>query len=144
MSLVIPQNEYHGTRMTSIMMISQAVAATATLLVIQGIPLSAEVADATWAGAIERLGLAIVLVVFFVWTGWEREKRMGKRIDQLEKQATAMATKLATLGALITETTQRDMSIIEEVMTTLKSRPCMAFDSIDSFEKWKRNCHPDE
>lgn len=91
-----------------------------------------------WVSAIERLGLAIALVAFFVWTGWQREQRMGKRIDYLEKQASSLGNKLAALTELVTEALKRDTTVIADAIATLHGRPCMAFKNHDEFAAWQR------
>ena len=91
-----------------------------------------------WVSAIERLGLAIALVAFFVWTGWQREQRMGKRIDYLEKQAGTLGSKLAALTELVTEALKRDTSVIAEAIETLHGRTCVAFSNHEEFLDWQR------
>lgn len=97
-----------------------------------------------WVAAIERLGLAIALVAFFVWTGWQREQRMGKRIDYLEKQAGNLGNKLAALTELVTEALKRDTTMITEAIQTLGGRPCMAFRSREEFAAWQRDNSQEE
>jgi len=91
-----------------------------------------------WMSAIERLGLAIALVAFFVWTGWQREQRMGKRIDYLKKQASNLGNKLAALTELVTEALKRDTSVIAEAIDTLHGRTCVACGSHEEFLDWQR------
>jgi len=91
-----------------------------------------------WIALIERLGLAIVLVGFFVWTGWQREKRMGKRIDYLEKQNVAVIGKLAGLTGLVTETIRLNTETVSGMTRLIESRPCVAFQTYDEFNEWKR------
>jgi hypothetical protein len=38
----------------------------------------------SWAQFISQLGLSVSLVLFFVWTGTEREKKMSDRLAALE------------------------------------------------------------
>lgn len=92
--------------------------------------------DLDWLQVVERLGLAVALVVFFVWTSWQREQRMGKRIDWLEKQGNTFSSKLAALTELVTEALRRDTDIVEEAVQTLESRPCIAFENQEQFAAW--------
>lgn len=94
-----------------------------------------------WTAMIERLGLAIVLVAFFVWTGWEREKRMSKRIDYLEKQYTAVSGKLGGLTELVSETIRMNTETVAGMTKLIESRPCVAFQSYEEFHEWKRLHH---
>lgn len=129
-----------NTRMigTHTMIFFQAIVAASALLLSQTIPSQTE-----WMAVVERLGLAIALVAFFVWTGWEREKRMGKRIDYLEKQLTALSGKLVSLGDRVVEITQRDLGIVEKVVQSIESRPCMAFETIEEYYRWRDETRKD-
>ena len=91
-----------------------------------------------WLSILERLGLAAALVVFFVWASWQRERRMGKRIDYLEKQTIVISGKLAALGMLVTESMNKQGTIVDNFTKMLSSRPCVAFDSIEKFQEWKK------
>jgi hypothetical protein len=112
----------------------QAIVAAGTVLLVQAVPEN----TSDWISMIERLGLAVALVIFFVWTGWKREARMAARIDYLEKEVTKTNAKLATLSALITETMDRDRETLSEMIETLKGRPCVAFKNTESFRRWQK------
>lgn len=112
----------------------QAITATSAFLMAE----AATAPELDWLAMVERLGLAVALVLFFVWTGWQREQRMAKRIDQLEKQALTLSTKLAALTEQFNETMRRDIDLVAEAVKTLESRPCVAFDDHETFDKWRK------
>lgn len=116
-----------------ILNLTQAISGGLVFLAAQAITL-----DADWMTVIERLGLAVALVAYFVWTGWQREQRMAKRIDQLEKQLNTTTSRLAALTELVTETIKRDTEVVSDAMKALHDRPCVAFDSAEEFDAWKR------
>ena len=126
------ERKRNGTMSSPVGHLFQALFAVGALLLAQ----TAVSTDIDWMGAIERLGLAVVLVVFFVYTSWQREQRMGKRIDQLERQAVSQNSKLAALTELVTEALKRDTEIVDDALKTLESRPCYAV-TREQFEKWK-------
>jgi uncharacterized protein YoxC len=89
-----------------------------------------------WITAIERFGLAITLVIFFVVTSWLRERRMAKRIDQLEKQVVSISNKLAAQTENTTALIKKENELMQEAIRTLSLRPCFAFESHEEFSKW--------
>ena len=74
---------------------------------------------------LERLGLAVALVVFFVYTGWRREQRMGARIDKLE----------AKLAAQSTEALRVDAVNLAAALEILSKRTCYAFPNREAYER---------
>lgn len=97
-----------------------------------------------WATMVERLGLAVALVLFFVWTGWIREKRMARRLDHLEdansKLEIANATlteKLAALTEKVTVALSRENTLVDDALKVLDGRTCFAFKSRDEFDAFK-------
>jgi hypothetical protein len=88
--------------------------------------------------AVERLGLAIALVVFFVVTGWKREQRMAKRLDWLEKENDKLSNKLATLGEQVNQTLLHNQRFMQEHLSILNSRTCYAFANREEFERHQR------
>jgi hypothetical protein len=92
--------------------------------------------DLDWASAIERLGIAVVLLVFFVGTSWIREKRMAKRIDQLEKQVVSVSNKLAALTENTTQLIKEENALMQQAIQSLSTRPCFAFENREEFDAW--------
>lgn len=93
---------------------------------------------------VERLGLAIGLVIFFTVTGWYRENRMAKRLDALEEdnrrlgiENAKLSEKIVTLTDQVTEALQRDTQVITDAIKVLGLRTCWAFNSRDDFETFK-------
>lgn len=97
-----------------------------------------------WIAMIERLGLAVALVIFFVYTGWLREKRMAARLDklenannELERENTRFAERLSAVSEQVTAALQKDATIISEAMATLAERTCFAFKNREEFDAFK-------
>lgn len=97
-----------------------------------------------WVTMVERLGLAVALVIFFVTTGWIREKRMARRLDHLEdansKLEIANATlteKLASLTDKVTTALSRENTLVDDALKVLDGRTCFAFKSRDEFDAFK-------
>ncbi|MCU0871477.1 MAG: hypothetical protein MUE50_03955 [Pirellulaceae bacterium] len=66
-----------------------------------------------WVKAITTLGLSSALVLFFVLTSWQREKRMSDRITKLENAREAKA------------------------VSAIEGRPCYAFANREDFKEWQ-------
>jgi hypothetical protein len=97
-----------------------------------------------WATLVERLGLAVALVIFFVTTGWIREKRMAKRLDhledaklQLEIANATLTEKLAALTDKVTTALSRENTLVDDALKVLDGRTCFAFKSRDEFDAFK-------
>lgn len=88
-----------------------------------------------WVLMIERLGLAVALVLFFVWTGWMREQRMARRMDYLEKENAKLATKVASLTEQVNAALSTESEVLTKAMDTLASRTCYAFRSREDFDR---------
>jgi len=112
----------------------QAVVATSAILAAELVHVDAP----DYFTLIERLGLAVALVLFFVWTGWKREQRMGTRIDKLEKDNTKLADRTATLAEQVNSVLKQDNVVIADAIKVLASRPCWAFASREEFEEMQR------
>lgn len=126
-----------------VLCIVQALCATGALLSMEAVP---DFQD--WTTTIERLGLAVALVIFFVstnwYSSWQREKRMGKRIDYLEKQVASLSGRLAAVNEQVTETIRRDSEMVVKVMETLANRTCWAFENHEdyvTFKEWLKEHH---
>lgn len=89
-------------------------------------------------GAVERLGLAIALVLFFVYTGWKREQRMGARIDTLERQVATLAKSNASIAEQSAQALREETRMVADAIKTLAGRTCFAFESREEFEKHQR------
>jgi hypothetical protein len=74
---------------------------------------AAELLALDWVKAVVTLGLSSALVLFFVFTAWQREKRMSDRITKLENAREAKA------------------------VTAIEGRPCYAFPTRDDFVEWQ-------
>ena len=70
--------------------LARGIAASGSILLADQIPSS----SSDLVQVIERLGLSVVLVLFFIYTGWRRELRMAARIDKLEKDNANLAKQL--------------------------------------------------
>lgn len=79
---------------------------------------------------VERLGLAIALVVFFVATGWAREKRMSKRISKLEADMAKLVPETAKLTAQVVGA----LTKVADAIHVLESRTCYAFRTREEFD----------
>ncbi len=120
----------HHTMTNTALMICQSVFATGAIL-------AAEISHGDigdWMQMIERLGLAVALVVFFVITGWKREQRMAKRLDWLEKENDKLAMKTATLAEQVNQSLIRTNAFADEALKILNGRTCWAFSTRDEFE----------
>jgi len=113
-----------------ILHIAQATFAAAAILI------GESVTNLDWTSTIERLGLAVVLVMFFIVTSWMREKRMAKRIDTLEKQVVSISSKLATQTETTTAMVKRENEALQKAIDTLSKRPCFAFANREEFDDW--------
>lgn len=118
---------------TNIGHVIRACAATGAILATESLPTT----SADWTDIVERLGLAIALVVFFVVTGWRREARMSERITRLEKDLSKLAGENAKLTQQVISGLERENNMMSEAMRVLDSRTCFAFDSRDQFEAAK-------
>jgi len=87
-----------------------------------------------WVQMVERLGLAVALVVFFVLTGWKREQRMARRLDWLEKENDKLSMKTATLAEQVNQALIRTNAFADEALKILNGRTCWAFSTRDEFE----------
>ena len=110
----------------------QAIAATGAILAAE-IPHGTDAWD--WIQMVERLGLAVVLVIFFVITGWKREQRMAKRLDWLEKENDKLSMRTATLTEQVNQALLESVRVVTEAHGTLAGRMCWACRSRDEFEK---------
>ena len=116
-------------RMNFLTHLFQGVFATGAILVAES-----TFSTSDWISMIERLGLAVALVVFFVVTGWAREKRMAKRIDRLEKENEKMGKTTATLAADVNATLTGVLSFQAESLRILDGRMCWACKTREEFE----------
>ncbi len=91
-----------------------------------------------WTVAIERLGLAIVLVVFFVVTGWKREQRMAKRLDWLEEENDKLSEATAKIAERINASVVESNKVISKALDTLSGRMCWACSTREQFEKLQK------
>ena len=66
-----------------------------------------------WVKAVVTLGLSSALVLFFVFTAWQREKRMSDRITKLENARE------------------------QKAVAAIEGRPCYAFPTREDFESWQ-------
>ena len=89
---------------------------------------------ADWISMVERLGLAVALVIFFVVTGWAREKRMANRLDWLERENDKLSTRTATLAEQVNATMSSALSFQSESLRILDGRMCWACKTRDEFE----------
>lgn len=63
--------------------------------------------EVDWQTFLERFGLPVALVVFFVITGWKREQRVNVRLDKQDEYITNTLTKMVgTMHQALTENTQ--------------------------------------
>lgn len=113
--------------------IGQALAAVGAILASE----AAVLGNDGWIASVEKLGLAVVLVVFFVATGWMREQRMAKRIDWLEKENDKLGMKVAGLTEHVNKTMSSVITKVTTAIDTLNSRTCYAFEDRESFEAAK-------
>jgi len=123
----------HYTMHNTALMICQSVFAAGAILAAE-IP-HGDFGD--WVQMVERLGLAVALVVFFVFTGWKREQRMAVRLDKLERDNDKLSTRTATLAEQITQTQTRTNQIIDEALKTLNGRMCWACGTREEFEQMR-------
>jgi len=123
----------HYTMNSTTMIVWQAICATGAILAAE-IP-HGDFGD--WVQMVERLGLAVALVVFFVFTGWKREQRMAVRLDKLERDNDKLSTRTATLAEQITQTQTRTNQIIDEALKTLNGRMCWACGTREEFEQMR-------
>ena len=123
----------HATMHSAMLNIGQALFATGAILAAE-LP-HGDLGD--WMQMVERLGLAVALVVFFVMTGWKREQRMASRLDKLERDNDKLATRTATLAEQVTQTQAHTNRIIDEALKTLDGRMCWACTSREEFEKMR-------
>lgn len=79
--------------------------------------------------SVAEFGLAIALVVFFVWTGNQREKRMAARIDKIEgddrERMMACIDKSADAMKATADSNARISVAFERLEGRLSDRPCM-------------------
>jgi hypothetical protein len=91
-----------------------------------------------WVNMVERLGLAIALVVFFVATGWQREKRMAKRLDWLERENDKLSTRTAVLAEQVHTSLIQTTSTVTETLKILDGRMCWACQNREEFEELQK------
>lgn len=108
----------------------QAIAATGAIIASE----SAVFADEGWIMSLEKLGLAVVLVLFFVATGWKREQRMAKRIDWLERENDKLSIRVATLTEQVNQAVLKTATLLSDSMRTLEGRMCWACQTREDFE----------
>lgn len=88
-----------------------------------------------WVQMVERLGLAVALVIFFVVTGWKREQRMAKRLDWLEKENDKLSTRTALLAEQVNQALRESVRSITDAHDTLEGRMCWACRTREEFER---------
>jgi low temperature requirement protein LtrA len=66
----------------------------------------------------EKHGFTALLVAFFVWWSWLREKRISERLDQVQDAYTQ------TLRTVVADNTDA----LRSLKTALENRPCMHMD----------------
>lgn len=120
--------------MTNINHFIRAIAAAGAVLATESLPAT----SADWTEMIERIGLAVALVVFFVVTGWRRESRMSDRITRLERELSKLAADNSKLTQQVIVGLERENSIMADAMHVLGCRPCFAFETREQFEDLKR------
>jgi hypothetical protein len=113
----------------------QGVAATGAILAAE-IPHSVELTD--WVQMVERLGLAVALVIFFVVTGWKREQRMAKRLDWLEKENDKLSTRTAILAEQVNQSLLQSTKLVGDALGVLEGRMCWACRTREEFEAMQR------
>lgn len=111
--------------------IGQALAAVGAILASE----AAVLGNDGWIASVEKLGLAVVLVVFFVATGWMREQRMAKRIDWLEKENDKMGQKVAMLTEQVNKTMSSVITKVTGAIEKLDHRTCFAFETREEFDR---------
>jgi uncharacterized protein YacL len=109
----------------------QAFAATGAIIAAE-IPHGVDTTD--WIQMVERLGLAVALVIFFVVTGWKREQRMAKRLDWLEKENDKLSMRTITLGEQVNQALLVSSTVVSDTLRVLEGRMCWAFKSREEFE----------
>lgn len=107
----------------------QGVVATSAILAAES-----TFSTADWISMVERLGLAVALVIFFVVTGWAREKRMANRLDWLERENDKLSTRTATLAEQVNTAMTSAISFQNESLRILDGRMCWACKTRDEFE----------
>ena len=97
-----------------------------------------------WVTMVERLGLAVALVIFFVTTGWIREKRMAKRLDTLEDANSkleianaGLTERLAALTDRVTAALSRENTLVDDALKVLDGRTCFAFKNREEFDAFR-------
>lgn len=90
--------------------------------------------DNGWTASVEKLGLAVALVVFFVFTGWKREQRMAKRIDWLERENDKLSIRVATLTEQVNQAVLKTATLLADSMRTLEGRMCWACQTREDFD----------
>ena len=120
--------------MTNISHFVRACAATGAILATESLPNP----SVGWPELIERLGLAVALVIFFVVTGWRRERRMSERISRLERDLAKLAGDNAKLTQQVIASLERENQVTADAMRVLDSRTCFAFSTREEFEQAKR------
>ncbi|HBR19459.1 MAG: hypothetical protein A2Y13_04345 [Planctomycetes bacterium GWC2_45_44] len=77
---------------------------------------------------IEKFGVPVALVLFFVWQGWKREQRMSKAIEENQKTLSTLESDfrcvLVDLCKGSTEAITKNSNLLEELIGLLKSIPC--------------------
>lgn len=83
----------------------------------------------------KQFGPFVAFTVYFVWQGWQREKRQTARIDELANQYNeSLKTHLSqTTSALVNNTeVMRENVAVMEKMERLITRICAVYQGIDT------------
>lgn len=64
----------------------------------------------------KQFGPFVAFTVYFVWQGWQREKRQTTRIDELENRQRDMLTNLVVESTTALTNNTRIMERMEKVM----------------------------
>ena len=85
-----------------------------------------------WIELAKAFGVTAMLVCFFVWWAYQRDKAMSTRLKQVEDyqrdqltQLTTNATEAVTRSA---EAEARTSAVLQRVCEALERRPCIAGD----------------
>ena len=79
---------------------------------------------------VQKVGLLVALVVFFVWQTWKREKGLVRRIETLENGQREMLVRMATESACAISENAKAMgeqaAALAKFTDQIMARPCMA------------------
>ena len=77
---------------------------------------------------IEKFGVPVALVLFFVWQGWKCEQRMTNAIEENQKNLSSLESDfrcvLVDLCKASTESITKNSDLLDELIGLLKSIPC--------------------